>query len=44
MLSSFYAMHDAYGRFYNKYEWGLGYCYVLNKEKTPKILKLSPIL
>ena len=38
------AFHDAYGRFFTKYQRGRGYGYVIPKNMTTHCLKNSPLL
>ena len=38
------AFHDAYGRFFTKYQRGRGYCYVIPENMTTHCLKNSPLL
>ena len=38
------AFHDAYGRFFMKYQRGRGYCYVIPENMTTHCLKNSPLL
>lgn len=37
------AFHDAYGRFYVKYQKGRGYCYVIPENMTTHYFKKSPL-
>ena len=41
IIHSHSILHDAFGRFYNKYGLGRGYTYVLGK--SPKWMKISPL-
>ena len=43
VLHSHSILHDAFGRFYNRYSLDRGYTYIAPKNLTPKWMKRSPL-
>ena len=43
VIHSHSILHDAYGRFYNRYSLDRGYCYAIPKNATSKLMKRSPL-
>ena len=43
IMHSHSILHDAFGRFYNRYSLDRGYTYVIPKKVTPRWIKRSPL-
>ena len=42
VFNSHAILHDAFGRFYSKFQFGSGYTYMINERYTPRLIKKSP--